>query len=86
LSEHSEGGENLPLTPAKVAEVLTAAGIQLKAGWLPAGKSLMDDTNAWQLIRTSTRARLTGYTIVRTNDAGGTPPTRALKGRDSSNS
>ncbi|MDR1497450.1 MAG: hypothetical protein LBS59_03420 [Puniceicoccales bacterium] len=64
---------DLPLTPAKVVKVLAAAGVQLKAGWLPKGKSLIDDTNACQFIRTSTRAGLTGYTVVRTNDADDTP-------------
>jgi MYXO-CTERM domain-containing protein len=68
---------NLPLTPAKAVEVLADAGsgIPLKAGWLPDSESLITAANAEQLINTSTRADMTGYTIIRANDAGGPPST-----------
>ncbi|MDR1498040.1 MAG: PEP-CTERM sorting domain-containing protein, partial [Puniceicoccales bacterium] len=66
------GGEDLPLAPTEVVATLELKTIQLKAGWLTEGENLVSTANAEQLISTSTRADMPGYTIVRA--AGGETP------------
>ncbi|MDR1497604.1 MAG: FG-GAP repeat protein [Puniceicoccales bacterium] len=73
-------GKELPLTPTKVAEELTAAGVQLKAGWLTEGETLVSTANAEQLISTRTSPDLTGYTIVLAAGVIPEPSTYALWG------
>jgi hypothetical protein len=69
---------NSPLTPEEVTQVLAAANVHLKAGWIPQGEDITP-AHAAEYINTSLDEELLGYTVLHANadasvtNAGGTP-------------